>query len=208
MKYEKWYNSIVNKARARDWNKTTPGVYLEKHHVVPKCFGGSNTKDNIIFITAKEHFICHLLLVKIQTQPERKMKMIYALYRMCGVCHEDRKVMSSRWFENVRKMMSEKCSGKNHPQYGTVHPRKDIPRTAEVREKIRLSNTGKKYGPQSEQCRMKKRMRQHVSNIIIEDQVFLSLSHAAEILNINRDTLRYRLKSPHWPKYRRENEHK
>jgi hypothetical protein len=205
MKYERWYNSIVENAKKRNWNKNDSEHYLEAHHVVPRCFGGSNTKDNIILLTAREHFICHLLLVKIHTQPDEKVKMIYALYRMCGIINDDRKVMSSRWFESVRRMMSLGCSGKNHPQYGTTHPSKGVPRTQDVREKIRKSLTGKKLGPQSKQARLKKRLTQRASDIIIEDKKFLSLSHASEELNINRDTIRYRLKSPNWPNYKREN---
>ena len=40
-------------------------LYFEKHHVVPKCLGGANTKDNIVQLTAEEHFVAHQLLVKI-----------------------------------------------------------------------------------------------------------------------------------------------
>ena len=50
--------------------------YVEKHHIVPKCFfiesksrfafipGNRNHKDNLVYLTGREHFICHLLLVK------------------------------------------------------------------------------------------------------------------------------------------------
>lgn len=36
--------------------------YYETHHIVPKCMGGSNNKDNLIDLFAEEHFIAHKLL--------------------------------------------------------------------------------------------------------------------------------------------------
>lgn len=36
--------------------------YHEEHHIVPKCMGGSNDKDNLIDLFADEHFVAHKLL--------------------------------------------------------------------------------------------------------------------------------------------------
>lgn len=36
--------------------------YHEEHHILPKCMGGSNDKDNLIDLFAEEHFIAHKLL--------------------------------------------------------------------------------------------------------------------------------------------------
>lgn len=38
------------------------GEYKERHHIVPKCIGGTNDKDNLIDLYAREHFIAHKLL--------------------------------------------------------------------------------------------------------------------------------------------------
>lgn len=38
--------------------------YHEYHHIIPKCLGGSNSNDNLVSLTAKEHFIAHNLLLK------------------------------------------------------------------------------------------------------------------------------------------------
>ena len=38
--------------------------YKERHHIIPKCMNGSNDKDNLIDLYAKEHFIAHKLLAK------------------------------------------------------------------------------------------------------------------------------------------------
>ena len=56
--------------------------YSEKHHIIPKCLGGTNSKTNIVRLTAKEHYICHKLLCEIHPN-ENKLK--WAFWRMCNI---------------------------------------------------------------------------------------------------------------------------
>jgi len=74
-KYTAWYYNIINYAKSRT---LLPDVYTEKHHIIPKSLGGDNSKDNLVKLTAKEHFICHLLLPKMVEINVQK-KMIFAL---------------------------------------------------------------------------------------------------------------------------------
>jgi len=60
MNYEKIYNEIVERGKARKLKG-----YKEKHHIIPKCLGGTNDNNNLVELTAKEHFICHKLLTEI-----------------------------------------------------------------------------------------------------------------------------------------------
>ena len=55
--------------------------YAEHHHIVPKSVGGTNELDNLVWLTANEHFECHLLLVEMLEGPARR-KMLSALTRM------------------------------------------------------------------------------------------------------------------------------
>ena len=55
-KYENWYNAITTKAKLR-----TIDGYKERHHIIPRSLGGPDTKENLVDLTAREHFICHLL---------------------------------------------------------------------------------------------------------------------------------------------------
>ena len=59
MNYEKIYNQIIDRAKIR----VLEG-YKEIHHIIPRCVGGTNDKDNLVTLTAREHFICHWLLVR------------------------------------------------------------------------------------------------------------------------------------------------
>jgi hypothetical protein len=62
MNYEALYKKLVDKAQNRSLDSS---IYVEKHHIVPKCMGGSNAKDNLVYLTAREHFLAHRLLVRI-----------------------------------------------------------------------------------------------------------------------------------------------
>lgn len=62
-KYSKWYVSIVTRAQQRA-NKNLG--YTERHHILPRSFkmGGEKDPLNIVRLTAREHFLCHVLLVR------------------------------------------------------------------------------------------------------------------------------------------------
>jgi hypothetical protein len=76
MNYKKIYFNIIDKAKNRISNE-----YSEQHHILPKCMGGKNTKDNLVKLTGREHFICHWLLWKF-TEGIDKIKMGHAFGRM------------------------------------------------------------------------------------------------------------------------------
>ena len=75
-KYKIWYDSIIQKAKNRILN-----CYKEKHHILPKCLGGKDNQENLVELTAREHFIVHMLLCKF-TKGEAKHKMIFAFQPM------------------------------------------------------------------------------------------------------------------------------
>ena len=108
-KYKKWHDSIIDRAKNR-----VLSCYVERHHVIPKSCGGSDDKSNLVKLTAKEHFIVHLLLTKI-LKGNNKAKMILAFNFMC-----DLKKKNSRLFDNLRtkglKILSKKLTGRKIPK--------------------------------------------------------------------------------------------
>lgn len=75
-KYSKLYYRITSNAKQRIIED-----YTELHHIIPQSMGGSNDKENLVQLTAREHFICHWLLIKM-TEGEDRSKMLYALNGM------------------------------------------------------------------------------------------------------------------------------
>jgi len=60
MDYKRIYAQLVEKGK----NRLLEG-YSEKHHIIPRCMGGSDTEDNLVRLSPEEHYIAHQLLVKI-----------------------------------------------------------------------------------------------------------------------------------------------
>lgn len=74
-KYSKWYFNIIDRALT-----TEQLGYTEKHHIIPKSCGGTNDPSNLVKLTAKAHFICHLLLTKMMIDPKHKKSMCFAFH--------------------------------------------------------------------------------------------------------------------------------
>jgi hypothetical protein len=81
-KYYNIYYNIINKAISRNFRSRKEAKkilgYVEQHHVLPRSLGGDDSRNNTVYLTAREHFICHLLLVRMTTYPEKR-SMIFAL---------------------------------------------------------------------------------------------------------------------------------
>lgn len=103
MNYLKIYNNLIDSRRINEADG-----YSENHHIIPKCLGGSDDKDNLIKLTAREHFIAHLLLTKIYPNNN---KISYAFNMMLSTSdNQERYLPPSHWYEYRRKLFSE-----NHP---------------------------------------------------------------------------------------------
>ena len=76
MNYNKIYDTLILRGIERC---LFPEEYFEKHHIIPKCLGGLNSKNNIVKLTPEEHYLAHLLLVKIYPNND---KLIFAAHRM------------------------------------------------------------------------------------------------------------------------------
>jgi hypothetical protein len=74
MNYEKIYERLIEKARNRMLAKP-----YETHHIIPKCMGGSNDDANKVRLTPEEHYLAHLLLVKLNP---KNSKLIFAANMM------------------------------------------------------------------------------------------------------------------------------
>lgn len=72
MNHKKIYDNLIQKAKERNYYSkkykiglVKTNLYLETHHIIPKCLGGDDSENNLVVLTLKEHFIAHLLLCKL-----------------------------------------------------------------------------------------------------------------------------------------------
>ena len=170
-KYTRWYNQIVCRASFR-----TMEEYTETHHVKPRSLGGTDIPENIVKLTAREHFICHWLLTKMTTG-EDHWKMVNALRMMKAEKSGQKRYhtkITARVYENLKKeysiLQSERKRGKNNPMYGDKFYRSEAgkqkqreailgenngAKKQEARQKIAESKLGKIRAPFSEEWRAK-----------------------------------------------------
>jgi hypothetical protein len=131
-KYSQCYYSIINRAKSRDLPKE---IYTESHHIIPKSLGGSNDQSNLVKLTAREHFICHLLLPKMLTGISKR-KMSFAIWSMLNRDHSKNKSrykVNSHRYESIKKQVAEAIS--------QLHKGKTV--SVETREKLSKSSLGR-----------------------------------------------------------------
>lgn len=110
MNYKRIYEQLIEKRRI----KTFEG-YGEDHHIIPKCLGGDNDKNNIVRFTAREHFIAHALLCKIYP---KENKLWFAFNCMCNKWgHTDRR--NERYYK-ISSRIYDWCKG----QYSKIQSQK------------------------------------------------------------------------------------
>jgi hypothetical protein len=146
-KYTTWYFSIIEKSKDRILSG-----YTERHHIIPKCLGGTDNDINIVKLSAREHFVCHWLLTKMVTDKKEQYQLWNAfscmLYRKND--SQRRYKISSKIFENIKlagaKIKSIRFSGENNPMFGRTgknSPHFGIKKSSAHIEKIRRGNIGK-----------------------------------------------------------------
>jgi hypothetical protein len=131
MNYALAYQKLIAHAQKR----VCINGYVERHHVFPKSLGGTDDSSNLVALTAREHFIAHMLLARMYGGT-----MWYAITIMA----KDGRG-SSRSFEIARKKLSTLMKGNKNT----------LGRKATDAEKEHMSKSrkGKKGHVQSEETR-------------------------------------------------------
>lgn len=122
MDYYKLYYQIIEH---RKKNPVGDDVYTEKHHILPRSLGGTDDSDNIVPLTAREHFICHYLLSKMYDYgTEAWYKTNHAFMFMKSHNSGQKRYYNSRLYESQKesfsKVMSRNQKGKRNSQYGKI----------------------------------------------------------------------------------------
>jgi hypothetical protein len=129
-KYSKCYIQLIDhrkKLLRKKLRKNNPNYeYFESHHIIPRSLGGYNNPENLVLLTPKEHYICHLLLTKMLTG-NNYHKMLYAFNRITNICNYGFK-QNSRIYQILRlefsKMRSSLSKGSGNNFHGKSHAQK------------------------------------------------------------------------------------
>lgn len=118
--YKTIYNNLIQK---RIFN--LPEGYAEEHHIIPRSLGGCDDKSNLVLLTAREHYLAHYLLMKMQTKnSDNYFSMVKAFLMMQVDNGTGLRYIPSHKFEELRKIDSERKSicmkGSSNPTLGKI----------------------------------------------------------------------------------------
>lgn len=133
-KYTRIYWEIIESAQ----NRVLTG-YTERHHIIPKSMGGGDNPVNLVELTAREHYLVHLLLTKMTVGLDRR-NMAYALSYFNTQCKNTRRrPPNSRWYEYSRRLLSDVKRGvapTKQCQAAAAESRRGQPISADQKAKI------------------------------------------------------------------------
>lgn len=146
-------------------NTIIDGFY-EKHHIVPKCLGGTNNVDNLVLLPTRAHFIAHVLLHKAYPN-ELKLAQAFGMMFVSNKYQKDRKY-NSRLYEMSKLARSRAMKGISRPEW--------------VKEKLRVPKLNKENykKPKSKQHAKnisksligKKKTQEHINNLVKSQRFF------------------------------------
>jgi hypothetical protein len=178
-KYTALYYKIIERAKARNYSKQKYDGY-QTHHIIPRCFGGTDDPSNLVVLTYKEHRVCHRLLINM-TESDKQYKMMYA-YKLFN------KNYDTSWIPPFREYNSESYTKmvKTRKSRGSYKTGKDNNFSKpEIIELVRQRMTNENPMTRPEQrLRMSFRNNNPLCKPIEVDNIcFPSIGKAAEYFN-------------------------
>jgi hypothetical protein len=140
MDYQKIYNALIDRAN----NRISEG-YIEKHHIIPRCLGGTDDEINLVALYPEEHFLAHQLLVKLH--PTNK-KLLFAAQLM--TTHSTNNRINNKMFGWMKRRLSLLMSGDNNPARRNPNLQKEAAkkrvgqkRTEETKARMSIAQKGR-----------------------------------------------------------------
>lgn len=201
MNYTKIYTELIERAKDR---KSVDG-YKEIHHIIPKSEGGTDESDNLVELTAREHFIAHKLLwMENPTFSRTATFMLMSNYKG---------IIWGSLYESVRIKFNE---SNEHPLRNPLNRLKQlevvmgIPKSYEHKKKISEALKGKpksKEAVEKMKANLGDRFGKNNANygkgtaVIIDGVEYLNQITASHQLGISKSTICFRMKSDSYPNY-------
>lgn len=176
MNYKKHYELLINRGK----NRMLSG-YVERHHIIPKCMGGTDDVENLVQLTPEEHYLAHQLLIKMyptipglahaaqlmtvhQTDGRTTNKLFGWIRKKCG---EDASVKMKKWHKE-----------NEHPK-GMLGKKHDVNNIGNITAGIK-------------QSALQKRVKVHAYNLDGSFyKTYSSLVECAKDLNTNASNVKY-----------------
>ena len=110
MNYQKHYDALISRAKNR-----LIECYTESHHIIPRCMGGTDHLDNLVKLTAEEHYLAHQLLVKIH--PGNHKLVAAAIFMTTGGYSNSKYRMNNKLYGWLKRLDQLKWKDPEYAQY-------------------------------------------------------------------------------------------
>lgn len=116
-------------------------VVLHKHHIIPKCLGGSNKKENLVKLSVEDHIKAHLLLAECFDEGSKEQ---ISNLRSARILNKN-----SIRDQSIIDKISESYRGDKNPFYGKKHSEENIKKIVERNKKRKNISYDDFYGKDS-----------------------------------------------------------
>ncbi len=181
-KYEEFISNIIE-TRGRF---ACGEEYHERHHIVPRCKGGTDNKNNLIDLFAKEHFIAHKLLAE-ENPDDDQLVYAYAIMAFAKDKNQQRYELSPEEYENARIIRAKNFVGGKNPSARQVIRLKDEKIYSTVRDCCIDNNINNST--------MWERLRQHRDFMYYNEWLDMSDDERENIKAIDWNVIQHRNRS-------------
>jgi len=195
MNYLKAYENLIK----LHGSKQKPFGYSERHHILPKCMGGSDDKDNLVYLSARTHYLAHGLLF----YHYKSVKLARAWFGMCDTHRMSNRRVTARQYSLAKKAFSEF----NHMKEGEHRKRASVvakEQWSQNYEEMKKSNSHI-FKDSSHGMFMKGKTgfkHPRGRSVITPLGTFGSVREAAKAHNIRHPAISKKCKNPAIPNYR------
>lgn len=200
--------------------------YTELHHIIPKSMGGSDDAENLIRLSARQHFIAHWMLWK--AYETHSLAFAFSMMQIPNKNHNRTRKISSTVYEALKKFKSKEQSKTNKdrwkdPEWAAKQKLIFSKAASTPAERKRRSENASKfnkiYKKQRSETHLKlwqnpewaANAKQKMSEnspkkkaVIVEGVRYESVKEVAEKYGMLKTSIRYRILSPHFADWKYE----
>lgn len=153
--------------------------FCEKHHIKPKCLGGTNDVDNLILVPTRVHFILHLLLHK--SYPNNR-SLSHAFAMMVVNNKFQNRKMNSKLYDMAKTARSKALTGIPRPEW--VKKKLRVPKLN--KENYKKPKSSEHANNISKSLKGKKKTEVHIKNMILSQRNFQEKRHNIMLVKIEK----------------------
>lgn len=179
-KYTKIYYKIINRSIERKHLKERNDGF-QTHHIIPRCFGGTDETNNLAVLTYKEHRVCHRLLIGMTTGAN-KHKMMYA-YKLFNKYYDTSYLPTPQIYSTpesyVKMANTRKANGSYKRGKDNIFSTPEI--IEQVRQRMIVDNPMKR--PEQRERMSLHNNNPYVRPIVVEGIIFPTIGSASRHFN-------------------------